>query len=69
MVERILNLFFEVRDSFSDVKDKVSLIKPYLELRFDEIEDKGLLLRSYYELHACSPGWAMKIEEFENGHG
>ncbi len=65
MVERILNLFLEVRDSFGDVKDKVSLIKPYLELRFDEIEDKVLLLRSYYELHACSPGWAMKIEEFE----
>lgn len=69
MVERILNLFLKVRDGFGDVKDEVSLIKPYLELHFDEIEDKVLLLRSYYELHVCSPGWAMKIEEFERNLG
>lgn len=65
MEERILDLFLRVRESFDDVKDKVSLIKPYLELHFDEIEDKVLLLRPYYQLHVYSPGWAMKIEEFE----
>ncbi|MDH5203101.1 MAG: hypothetical protein OEW69_07575 [Nitrospirota bacterium] len=69
MVERILSLFLKVRDSFDDVKEKVSLIKPYLELPFDEVEDKVLLLAPYYQLHLYSPGWAMKIEEFEQRLG
>ncbi|MEW6162956.1 MAG: hypothetical protein AB1606_06560 [Nitrospirota bacterium] len=69
MEERILSLFLKVRESFGDVKDKVSLIKPYLELHFDEIEDKVLQLKSYYQLHVYSPGWAMKIEEFERNLG
>jgi len=69
VVERIVSLFLKVRESFDDVKDKVSLIKPYLELHFDDIEDKVLLLRSYYDLHVYSPGWAMKIEEFERRLG
>lgn len=47
MEERTLRLFHKIRESFSDVKEKVSLI------------------RSYFELHAFSPGWALKIEEFE----
>ncbi|MBM4128721.1 MAG: hypothetical protein FJ243_01230 [Nitrospira sp.] len=69
MEERILSLFLTVRESFDDIKDKVSLIKPYLELPFDEIEDKVLQLRPYYQLHVYSPGWAMKIEEFERHLG
>jgi len=32
MEERTLALFLEVREDFSDIKGKVSLIKPYLEL-------------------------------------
>ncbi|MEW6213752.1 MAG: hypothetical protein AB1478_00895 [Nitrospirota bacterium] len=69
MEEKILSLFLKVRESFGDVKDKVSLIKPYLELHFDEIEDKVLILRTYYQLHIYSPGWAMTIEEFERNLG
>jgi hypothetical protein len=69
VVERILSLFLKVRDSFGDVKDKVLLIKPYLELHFDEIKDKVLLLGSYSQLHLYSPGWAMEIEEFEKRLG
>ncbi|RLI85584.1 MAG: hypothetical protein DRO98_06695 [Archaeoglobales archaeon] len=47
MEEKILEIFLRVRESFSDVKDRVSLLKPC------------------FELHAFSPGWAMKLEEFE----
>jgi hypothetical protein len=32
MEEKLLKLFLKVRESFKDVKDKVSLIKPYFEL-------------------------------------
>lgn len=32
MEEKLLKLFLKVRESFTDVKDKVSLIKPYFEL-------------------------------------
>lgn len=32
MEEKILNLFLKVRESFAEVKEKVSLIKPYFEL-------------------------------------
>jgi len=32
MEDKILNLFLKVRKSFSDIKEKVSLIKPYTEL-------------------------------------
>ncbi len=32
MEERILMLFLRVRESFDDVKGKVSLIKPYFDL-------------------------------------
>ncbi len=44
----VLEIFLKVREDFDDVKDKVSLVKPY------------------FELHVFSPGWAMKIEEFES---
>ncbi len=32
MEEKILKLFLEVGQSFDDVKEKVSLVKPYVEL-------------------------------------
>ncbi|MDH4220970.1 MAG: hypothetical protein OEW23_19605 [Candidatus Aminicenantes bacterium] len=32
MEEKILTLFLKVRESFDDIKEKVSLIKPYFEL-------------------------------------
>lgn len=32
MEDRLLTLFLEVRESFDDVKEKVSLMKPYFEL-------------------------------------
>jgi hypothetical protein len=32
MEDKILNLFLRIRESFSDIKEKVSLIKPYAEL-------------------------------------
>lgn len=32
MEERLLNIFLKVRESFSEIKDIVSLIKPYFEL-------------------------------------
>jgi hypothetical protein len=32
MEEKILNLFLKVRESFAEIKEKVSLIKPYFEL-------------------------------------
>jgi hypothetical protein len=51
MEEKILNLFLKIRRSFSEVKDRVSLLKPY------------------DELHEFSPGWAMKLEEFEKALG
>jgi hypothetical protein len=47
MEERTLELFHKIRGHFSDINEKVSLIKPY------------------FELHVFSPGWALKIEEFE----
>src|SRR3972149_7613762 len=47
MDEKILSLFLSVGDSFRDIREKVSLIK------------------SYVELLAFSPGWALKIQEFE----
>lgn len=37
----------EVREHYPEIKEKVSLLKPYLELM------------------VFSPGWALKIEEFE----
>lgn len=44
---KTLSLFLSIREQFTDIKDKVSLIKPR------------------FELHAFSPGWALRIEEFE----
>jgi len=66
MEEKILNLFLKVRDSFTEVKEKVSLIKPYFELlcfstswalKFEEFEKllgfkPEFILKSKEEIYA-----------------
>jgi len=47
MEEPLLRIFLKVRERFPEVKEKVSLLKPYLELM------------------VFSPGWALKLGEFE----
>jgi hypothetical protein len=47
MEDKALRLFLKIRESFGDIKEKVSLSKPY------------------FELIIFSPGWAMKIEQYE----
>ena len=68
MEEKTLALFLEVREAFGDVKRKVSLIKPYLELmclstswtlRIEEFErilgfKPDFLYRSEEEIYAMS---------------
>ncbi|AEH22960.1 protein of unknown function DUF1284 [Thermodesulfobacterium geofontis OPF15] len=63
--KKILSLFLKVRKSFPEVKDSVSLLKPYANLHFDQIEDKVPFLSMYYQLHLYSPSWIIKRDEFE----
>jgi hypothetical protein len=63
--KKILSLFLKVRESFSEVKESVSLLKPYANLHYDQIEDKVPFLSMYYQLHLYSPSWVIKKDEFE----
>jgi hypothetical protein len=68
MEKKTLGLFLEVREDFSDIKEKVSLIKPYLELmclatswtlKIEEFEKilgftPDFLFRSDEEIYAMS---------------
>ncbi len=63
--KKLLSLFLRVRESFPEVKEAVSLLKPYANLHYNEIEDKVPFLNIYYQLHLYSPGWIIKTEDFE----
>jgi hypothetical protein len=63
--KKILFLFFKVRENFPEIKESVSLLKPYANLHYDQIEDKVPFLSTYYQLHLYSPSWVIKREEFE----
>ncbi|MEN2985161.1 MAG: DUF1284 domain-containing protein [Thermodesulfovibrionaceae bacterium] len=67
--KKILFIFLKVRESFPEVKDSVSLLKPYAHIHYNEIEDKVFMLSKYYQLHLHSPGWIIKTDEFEETVG
>ncbi len=63
--KKILSIFLKVRENFPEVKESVSLLKPYANLHYTQIEDKVPFLSMYYQLHLYSPSWIIKREEFE----
>lgn len=70
MEEKLLNIFLKVRESFPEIKDAVSLIKPYFELlcfstawalKIEEFE-KILGFRPEYMYKSLSEDYAISIQ-------
>jgi hypothetical protein len=70
MEDRLLNIFLKVRESFSEIKDIVSLIKPYFELicfstawalRIEEFE-RILGFKPEYVYKSLSEKYAISVQ-------
>ncbi len=62
MEEKLLRLFLKVRESFTDVKDKVSLIKPYFEL-LCFATGWALKIEEYEKIFGFNPEYIYMSEE------
>ena len=62
MEEKTLNLFLKVRESFAEIKEKVSIIKPYFELVCFST-GWALKIQEFEKILGFKPDFIFKSEE------